>query len=89
MDRNLKRRVEALVPIEVPTVHRQVLNQIMVANLNDDEQSWEMGADGNYITDHPVRVSQTASFSAHKLLSWTIPACPVADRHLLSANHLG
>ncbi|MEL6858179.1 MAG: RNA degradosome polyphosphate kinase [Pseudomonadota bacterium] len=64
MDRNLKRRVEALVPIEVPTVHRQVLHQIMVANLNDDAQSWEMDADANYI-----RVSQSdaeSRFSAHR-----------------------
>lgn len=63
MDRNLKRRVEALVPIEVPTVHRQVVNQIMVANLNDDAQSWEMGADGNYtriVTSDP-----DGGFSAH------------------------
>lgn len=64
MDRNLKRRVEALVPIEVPTVHRQVLNQIMVANLNDDEQSWEMGADGNYTR---ITASEPdGGFSAHK-----------------------
>lgn len=63
MDRNLKRRVEALVPIEVPTVHRQVLNQIMVANLNDDAQSWEMGADGNYT--RIVASDPDGGFSAH------------------------
>ncbi|MEM9376472.1 MAG: polyphosphate kinase 1, partial [Pseudomonadota bacterium] len=63
MDRNLKRRVEALVPIEVPTVHRQVLYQIMVANLNDDEQSWEMDAAGNYrrISDQDIETG----FCAH------------------------
>lgn len=64
MDRNLKRRVEALVPIEVPTVHRQVLHQIMVANLIDDEQSWEMDADGNYIRVHASEPD--TGFSAHR-----------------------
>lgn len=61
MTRNFDRRIETLVPIENPTVHRQVQDQIMIANLKDQANSWELMSNGDYRRS----TSDAEAFSAH------------------------
>jgi polyphosphate kinase len=62
MPGDIERRIESLVPIENPTVHQQVLDQIMIANLKDNQQSWILQGDGTYLRCDPGN----KPFNAHQ-----------------------
>jgi len=63
MPRNINRRVETLIPILNETVHKQIMDEIMVANLRDTTNSWSLRSDGSYTH---VAVPGEDGVSAHQ-----------------------
>ncbi|GJL91779.1 RNA degradosome polyphosphate kinase [Hyphococcus sp.] len=66
MPRNLNRRVEVFCPVENPTVHSQILDYIMVANLNDEAQSWKLKSDGAY--ERVIPSGDGEAFNVHNYM---------------------
>ncbi len=61
MPRNLNRRIETLIPVDAVTVRNQIMNQIMLANINDTTNSWDLKPTGKY----ERRPAGETPFSAH------------------------
>ncbi len=79
MPRNMDRRIETLIPLETDSIRRQVMDQIMIANLNDDTQAWELAPDDHWRRVKPAREPFSAQeyFMSHA--SWSGHGSSSAD----------
>ncbi|MEE4200393.1 RNA degradosome polyphosphate kinase [Erythrobacter sp.] len=66
MSRNLDRRVESLIPIRNRTVHDQLLQQVLLANMLDTEQSWWLHPDGSYSRVRASGKNGVKPFNCHR-----------------------
>ena len=77
MPRNFDRRIEYMLPIENKTVHAQLLDQVMVANLIDNEQSWRLQS-GRQLFEAPAQAEGRSSTST--IISCRTRRFPAADK---------
>ncbi|MBV1878808.1 MAG: polyphosphate kinase 1 [Pseudomonadales bacterium] len=75
MERNFDDRVEIMLPIEDPTVHKQILEQVMVANIKDTRQSWLLLPDGDY-----KKITSSQPFSSQEYFMDTLSHSGLGSR---------
>jgi polyphosphate kinase len=81
MERNLDRRVEAVVPVEDPEAQQRIAAVFDVL-LADDRRSWQLGPDGKYrrteeLTGRPPTID---TFETLQRLATTVSAPPAGRR---------